>query len=266
MKRVLLVIAIAGLTTMLVFSQKRETRTVSGFTGINASSVFDITVTKGAVESLAIEADDAIMPLVRSEVRDGVLHLYLDNERNLRNIKTLKASVVMKNFDQLSISGACKLTANDLFTSESFKADCSGASHLRVNLKTGNLYINASGACKINLKANVTGDAALDISGTTKFQGELQADNLKFNTSGVCTVDLTGSASAIVVHVSGTSKFNAGDFTVKSATITSSGTSKTTVNASDAIIVNSSGASSVNYKGAPAIQANNSGTSKIRAI
>ena len=228
MKKVLFYVMFTGLFTMFTFGQKKETRTVSGFTEIDASSAFEITVSKGSTESLIIEADEAIMSKVRSEVRNGVLHLYLDDERKVKNVKTLKASVVMKNLDKVSLSGACKLTANDQFTPDRFKGNCSGASSLTLNVNTGELSIDASGVSKIQMKANVTGDAKLDVSGTSKVQAD--------------------------------------DFVVKTATIESSGTSKVTVNVAETLNANSSGASTIEYKGSPAIQANTGGASKIRKI
>ena len=266
MKKVLFFVMCAGLTSMIAFGQKKETRTVSGFTGIDASSVFDITVSRGSAESLVIEADDAIMPQVRSEVRNGVLRLYLDDEKKVKNVKTLKATVVMKNLEKVSLSGACKFTANDLFTPDRFKGDCSGASNLTLHVNTGELNIEASGACKIQIKANVTGNAKLDVSGTSKIQGELKAANVKFDSSGVSSVDLTGSATDFKINVSGTANVKTGDFSVKTATVESSGTSKVTLNVSDALNVNSSGASTIEYKGSPSIQANTGGASKIRKI
>ena len=266
MKRVSLFLAVAGLTTMLVSGQKKETRQVSGFTGINASSAFDITVTKGNAESLVVEADDEVMPYVRSEVRNGVLHLYLDNDKKVKNIKTMKASVVMKNLDKVSLSGASKLTANDLFTSDSFKGDCSGATHMTVHLNTGKLNIDASGASKIQLKANVSGHANLDVSGASKIQWELKAEKVQLDASGVSLVELNGSATDFKVDVSGTSKVAAGDFKVKTATVESSGTSKITVNVADALKVEASGASSIEYQGSPTIEAKTGGASKVRKI
>jgi hypothetical protein len=266
MKRVSLFLAVVGLTTLVAFGQKKETRPVSGFTGIDASSAFDITVTKGGTESLVIEADDAVMPLVRSEVRNGVLHLYFDNNRSVRNIKTLKASVVMKNLDKVSLSGACKLTANDLFTPDKFNGDCSGASNLTVNVNTGELHIDASGASKIQMKANVTGNVIFEVSGVSKIQGELKAANVKLSSSGVSSVELKGSATDFKIDVSGTSNVKAGDFSVKTATVKTSGTSKVTVNVSDVLNVNSSSVSTIEYKGSPTIHANTSGASKVRKI
>jgi len=266
MKKGLLLLIILGLIATVAFSQKRETRQVSGFTGIDASSVFDISVTKGDTESLTIEADNEVLQYVRSEVRNGVLNLYLDNNNKARNIKTLKASIVMKNLDRISLSGACKLTANDLFTSDSFKAGCSGVAKMTVNVSTGQLNLESSGSCNIQIKANVTGDANLNMSGTSKVKGELKAMNVKFNTSGVSSIELTGSANDIIVDVSGSSKIMAENFPVKNAIIRSSGTGKVNVNVSDNLKVNSSGTSTVNYKGSPVIEVNNSRMAKVRSI
>ena len=266
MKRVFLFLLIAGLTTMGAFGQKKEPRSVSGFTGINASSVFEITVAKGGTESLTIEADNEVMQYVRSEVKNGVLNLYLDNRKKVKNIKTLRASIVMKNLDRVILSGACKLTTNDLFTPDKFKGDCSGASGMDVNLNTGQINLESSGACKIKIKVNTTGNADFNVSGTSKIQGDLKAVNTKLNSSGVSSVDLTGSATDFRIDVSGASKINAENFVVKTATVKSSGSGKITVNVNDDLKINSSGASTVNYKGSPTIELNKNRASNVRKL
>jgi len=266
MKRVLLFLLILGLMPVVAFGQKRESRPVSNFTGIDASSVFDITVTKGNTESLAIETDDNVMPYVRSEVRDGVLHLYLDGSNKLKNITGLKAFVVMKNLDKASLSGACKLTANDTFTPDRFLADCSGASNMTVNVNTGQLSVEASGASNITINASVSGGTKLVASGASKIRGKLNATNVVFNSSGVCSLELTGSATDVKMGVSGSSKVKAEDFTVKNAVIVSSGTSKVTVNVTNALKVTSSGAASVYYKGSPTIEISSSKAAKVKKL
>ena len=264
MKRVLLFLVISVLATV-AFSQKKETRQVSGFTGINASSVFEITVSKGSSESLTIEAEAEVLPYIHSEVKNGVLNLYLDNNK-LRNIKSIKATVVMRNFESVSLSGACKLKANDLFTPDKFKIECSGASNMDVNIDTKQLNIEASGACKIGLKANVTGITNMEVSGASKIFGDLRAENVNFSSSGASSIELKGSANDFKIDVSGTSKVLAGDFIVKTSSVKSSGVSKVTVNATNTLKVNSSGTSSVEYKGSPTLELNKNQVSKVRNI
>jgi len=266
MKRVIVFLVIAGLTTMFTFGQKKEIRSVSDFTGIDASGAFDITVTKGDMESLTIEANDEVMQYVRSEVKNGVLRLYLEKgaQKKVKNIKPLKASVVMKDLDKVSLSGACKITANDLFTPESFNGNCAGSSDMTINVNTGQLNIKASGSSKIRMKANVTGNAKMNVSGSSNIQGELKVNDMTFTSSGSNKVDLTGSATDMVIDVAGSSKFNAGGFIVKTTTIQSSGSCKITINAVDTLKIHSSGSSTITYKGSPAIEINSSGSSKVK--
>ena len=266
MKKIVFLV-IAGLMTMFTFGQKVESRSISDFTGINASGAFEITAVKGVAESLTIETSEELMPYVRSEVENGVLHLYLEkNAPKKQNGRTVKTTVVMKDLDKVSLSGACKITANDLFTPKSFNGDCSGSSDMTINISTEQLSIKTSGASKIQMKASVTGDTKMDISGSSDIQGELKTNNIDFSSSGACKVDLTGSATDAIIDMSGSSDFNAGDFTVKTVTIRLSGSSDITVNATDVLNVNSAGSSSVSYKGSPAITIKSSGSSKVKKI
>ncbi len=265
MKKVLLSLMFVGLT-LTAFCQKKETRAVSNFTGIDASSVFDITVTKGNAESLTIEADDAVMPYVRSEVKDGVLNLYIDKDGKTEQIKTLKASIVMKNLEKVSLSGACKLSSKDLFTPDNFKSDCSGASSLTLSLKTGQLTAGSSGASKISLNAEAANTTKFNLSGSSKINVELKAADVQFNNSGVSSVELNGSASSIKIGTSGTSKIKAENFMVKSATIESSGSSNITLYVTETLKVNSSGASTIKYKGSPVVDAKNGGASTVKKL
>ncbi len=266
MKKIFLSLVLAGIT-LAAFCQKTETRAVSSFTGIDASSSFNITVTKGEKESLTIEADDDVMQYVRSEVKQGILRLYLDNNRGkIKNVKTLKASIVMKNLDLVRLSGACKLASDDLFVSDNFNIDCSGASGLNLNIKTNALDVDLSGACNIGLKADVADNAKFDASGASKMQVELTAATVRFSVSGSSKIDLKGSATKFDIGTSGASTIKAADFIATSVTVRSSGASNISVHATESLNVNSSGASTITYKGSPSIEMSGSGSSKIKKI
>jgi len=200
MKRLVLFLVIVELTTIVVCGQKREVRPVSAFTGIKASSLFNITVTKGNTESLTIEAIDEVMPRVRSEVRDSVLHLYLvDNQNgNKRSeVKKLNAFIVMNNLEKVTLSGITKLTSKDLFTPESFKGDISGISSMTINVNTKQLNINMHGISKVKMNAEVTGNAELNLSGIPKVRGKLTADSVVINSRGASTINLKGRAGVL---------------------------------------------------------------------
>lgn len=233
--------------------QVTETRAVSGFTGISASNVFDITVTKGAAESLVITADEKVMPYVRSEVRNGVLKLYLDNDHRPKHmdVNNLKAAVTVKELETVKLSGACKLTSDAVFTPAQFEVGLSGASSLQLAVETGKLSLEVSGASKVTLNATVKEEAEFDLSGATKVQSKLRARRLEVDMSGACNVSLSGSANEAFFDLSGASKIDAGDFTINKATVESSGGTNITLNVEETLLVRSSGSSRIRYKGSP---------------
>jgi hypothetical protein len=264
MKKIILLTILSGMA-LAAAGQLTETRKVSGFTGISASGVFDITVTKGTAESLVITADEDVMPYVRSEVHGGMLKLYLD--RPVRNVKTLKAAITIKELEEVRLSGACKLASEAVFTPANFSGDLSGSTSLRLTVQTGRLSLDASGASRIAIDATVETTAAFDFSGAVQLQGNLKANHLNVDMSGSSKISLAGVANSASFDVSGAVKINAEDLVLKEATVESSGVSAINLHATETINVHSSGASAVRYKGNPTtFDVKTSGASGLKKI
>ena len=270
MKRVLFIFAILGLTTMVTFGQHIESfravgrevprinvedRQVSGFTGINASSVFNITVQRGNMESLVIEADASVMPYVRSEVRNGVLYLSLSRE--FQDIETLNATVVMPNLENVELSGASRLVARDLFTPDRFMFTGNGSNFLDINLNANTLLINVGGISTIELNANVSEYARFSINGVANISGNLITERVFFHYNGVGNVTLTGSATYGRINALGVPTINLVDFPIREATVLAPGVANITVNATHTLSINASGVSTVRYTGAATVTERN---------
>jgi len=249
-------------TSGFLFAQKTETRNVSGFSAIEAGSVFEITVNKSATESLVIEADEKVLPHVRSEVKNGVLKLYLDGK--VTNVKTLKATIGMKELKKIALSGASKLVSNDMFNVPTFDMDLSGACSAKLNIKTDKLNVDASGACKLDLVAEAR-KATFDASGSSRLTLRLTAAEAFFDVSGACKADIKGRADKAVFDVSGACNINAGEWACKVVSADCTGASKLTLNVSERLNVDASGASAISYKGRPIINVETSGTSKVKS-
>lgn len=263
MKKIILLIILSGMA-LAAAGQLTETRTVAGFTGIDASGVFDITVTKGAKESLVITADEKVMPNVRSTVSNGVLKLYID--KSVQNVRTLKAAITVKELETVRLTGACKLSSEAVFTPAKCDIDLSGASSLRLTVKTGQLSLDASGACKVALNATVK-EIEFDLSGAVNVQSELTADRVSVDMSGSCKVELSGAANAAVFDLSGASKVKAADLALKKAEVKTSGAGNVEIYVTEALSVRSSGTSTIRYKGKPsAFEVKTSGASVLKQL
>lgn len=263
MKKIILLIILLG-AAIAAAGQLTETRTVSGFTGIDASGVFDITVTKGATESLVITADEKVMPNVRSKVSNGVLKLYLD--KSVQNVRTLKAAITVKELAMIDLSGACKLSSEDVFTPAKFDIDLSGVSSLRLTVKTGQLSLDASGASKVALNATAK-EIEFELSGAVNLQSELTADRVTVDMSGGCKVELSGAAGNATFDLSGAGKVKAANLALKKAEVKSSGANNVEIYVTEALSVYSSGASTVRYKGKPSVfEVKTSGASVLKRL
>ena len=59
-----------------------DTRTVSAFERVDVGGEYDVVIRVGTTRSVVIEGDDNLLPLIRTEVREGTLHI--DSEKDLR--------------------------------------------------------------------------------------------------------------------------------------------------------------------------------------
>lgn len=244
--------AILPLTLLLAaafaFGQKTQSIPVTGFNGIKASNAIEITLIKGDKAGLIIEASNEVLPYVRSEVQNGVLHLSLQENtpKKLRD-KTIKASITISDLQNISLSGACEVRSNDLFITKDFNLSCSGSSNVSLKVNADNLIVKASGASDIRISATVKNQSEMDITGAS-------------------SIDLNGSSKSLSLEITGASNVKAESFMTNSAEINSSGSSEAYLHVTENLSVISSGASTINYKGSPSIKLNSSGISKVSKI
>src|SRR5512142_1150936 len=72
----------SGLRRMVTGSNVviQENREVSEFNAVSLNGAGELTITQGEKESLVIEAENNLLPLIKSQVRNGVLVIDFDSE------------------------------------------------------------------------------------------------------------------------------------------------------------------------------------------
>ena len=73
---------------------KTEKRELGAFTSVETTGAYEIQITCQQRQSLEIEGDDNILPIIRTEVRDGVLHI--SNEQNYQDMHAWMLSKMEK--------------------------------------------------------------------------------------------------------------------------------------------------------------------------
>lgn len=189
-----------------------EVRNASNFHGIAVSSAFDVYLSQGKEEAVAVSAaDKSDRDMIKVEVKDGILHIGLDKgwKWNSGN-KKLKAYISFRQIDRLTVSGAC-----DVFISGILKAD--------------ELTINQSGASDV--------------------KGKLDVKKLTVDISGASDILVSGVATQLNVEASGASDFKGFDLVTDYCDVRASGASGIRITVNKELSAHASGASDIKYKG-----------------
>lgn len=200
-----------------------ETRSVSGFDSVHISGVGEMTLTQGDRESLTIEADDNVLPLIRSEISNGQLRIGPDNV-SIRSATPIRYRLAFKQLRALHLSGAVRVQAD--------------------NIKTDRLALRISGSGAVSIPALETRSLSSQISG-----------------SGRTTV--AGHADKQEIRISGSGDHRARDLRSTQAEVNISGSGNASLWVDEILNAHISGSGKVEYRGAAAVESHVSGSGRI---
>lgn len=208
-----------------------EKRSVSGFHAVDVSGGIDLYISGGA-EAVAVSASaPRYRDKIRTEVKEGVLHIWYDGSYGLRvefGDRKLKAYVSFSSLDAVKASGGSDIIA------------------------TGDLR------CP-RLK--------LGLSGGSDFKGRVESDNLDIDASGGSDVNITGRAANLVIGASGGSDFHGYGLTAEQCALEASGGSDIHITVTRQLDASASGGSDVYYKGDASLRkSHSSGSSSIKKV
>jgi hypothetical protein len=206
-----------------------QTRNVSDFSSLEVSYPAQVLVRQGTQESLKIEAEDNLMPNLKTEVRNGTLRIFYRREdgKHVNPTKTPKITVTVKDLKDVEFNSAGELVVQ--------------------KLKSDKLDISLSGAGNVELE-------------------DIQTPALSVSLSGAGSATASGTADDLQLNISGFGDFKGGDLHSKSARVDISGAGSATVWADDELSAGISGAGSVNYYGSPTVDRRISGVGGIDSL
>lgn len=201
-------------------AQKTETRELSFFEELKVSGPFTVQLTSSLEDQLTITADPAIISLVVTEVKDGILRIHPKKNAYLKNIrwKEVELKIPFVPLKKISQSGSGKITSPTPMVVPSIALRQSGSGNMTLTLQTKKTILNASGSGRVELKGE-TQKLQAKLSGA----GQLQLQNITakegdFTLSGSgeiqthCTHRLKGNVSGsgkILYHGEPQEKLNA---------------------------------------------------------
>lgn len=189
---------------------KKERKTDS-FTGIRVSSGIDVYLTQGNNISVEVEADENLHEYILTEVKNGVLNVYVDNI-SIRDAERKRVNVTMKEINSVRTT-----SAGDVVGETPIKAD--------------NLELSASSA----------GNISLDVT----------AKEIEIDISSSGDITLSGEADILDASLSSAGDLNAYKLKVREADISASSAGDADVNVVEKLTARASSAGDINYMGEP---------------
>lgn len=273
MKKVFLMFVMLAFTIASYAGDISKNVKVSSFDGLDISSYFDVTVSKGGKSSVNIIVDEELEPYIIVKVTNNVLRLGLDTDRMPRSLRnnngnrTLEAQITMSSLRKLDVSGASRFYTADSFNENKFEGDFSGAAKVNgLSLTVSDADFDISGASSVDLSLKGVSNGSFDISGASNVSLDIDADRCEFDVSGASNLEsngridylsaeasgaskcfFTGDAGSAEYDVSGASKISAEKMIVKDLKVDLSGASSISANVTESIEVEASGSSSLKY-------------------
>lgn len=203
-----------------------ETRQVSQFDQVTVSGSGELFLEQGDEESLAIEADDNLLPLIESDVHGGRLSLG-PRHVNLRPTERIQYRLKVRNLRSLHLSGSIRGEAG--------------------TVKTDRLDLSISGSGAMQLAQLETGTFSTRISGS----GSTSA---------------AGHAQRQEIHISGSGAHHAPDLKCQEAHANISGSGDASLWVDDMLSARISGSGRIAYRGNAQVDSRVSGSGRIRHL
>jgi hypothetical protein len=183
---------------------KKQARNVGQFNAIALSISAQVEVRPGATESVTVEADDNVLPLVETVVENGVLKIrFTRRSLNLSNA-TIRVAVQARRIDSLAVGGSGSIDAHAL-KAPALRMDIGGSGSIRLRAPetdaldvnvggSGNLEATGGNARRVAVGIGGSGDVKLDstraVHATVNIAG---SGNVQLNVREVLKVTIAGS-------------------------------------------------------------------------
>ncbi len=206
---------------------KSETRDVGTFTGIALAMDALVEVRNGAQDSVAVEAEDNIVPLIETVVEGNTLQIRFKDKVSSVRAKEIRIVVTARAIDSLSVSGTGDIRAEAL-KSQAFNIRITGSGDIRI----------------VNL----------------------DSPSLKVAISGSGDITVGGRIDALQASIAGSGNLKSGKLEAKRATVKIAGSGYARLWARERLAVSIAGSGDIDYYGDPALTQSMAGSGTIKRL
>ena len=179
---------------------RSEQRDVAGFDQISLSGSGEVRVEQTGVESLTVEAEENLLPLLETRVDDGRLTLGSKPNVNISPTRPIRYHVTVKSLTAVGVSGSGSYRVEGIDTPR-LRADISGSGSATLAGRADDVRLTISGSGNYDAAQLASKTASVEISGSGSATVNA-SERVEAHVSGSGSVRYLGSPS-VEKHVSG---------------------------------------------------------------
>jgi hypothetical protein len=204
-----------------------DSRPLAHFNAVALALPAHVEVHLGDSESVAIEADDNLMPLIETSVEKGTLRIHPARDNLELKAHTLKIVVNAKQVERIALGGSGSVVADVLRAPQ--------------------------------LKFQIGGSGSIDVA-------RVECESAAASLGGSGHLKLAGKAKELIVKIGGSGAVLAGGLHAHEVSVSTAGSGEATVWAEDALRVSSAGSGDVGYYGDPKVTTVAAGSGSVKRL
>ena len=220
---------------------------VSRFDVVTLAASGDVYIEQGNTESLTIEADDNILPLLRNRVIGGELILDTRPNQSLTPSQPIIYRLTIKDLSRVTLNGS-----GNFFV---------------VPLETKKIEISLRGSGNISFDDLTVEQVAIDLIGSGNIDiEELAADRVETSMPGSGDITLNGKATLQNISIDGSGNYRAADLETSRAEIKIPGSADVFVWVLDELNTDVDGSGEIHYFGSPTVHESGLGSGNLSPL
>jgi hypothetical protein len=234
---------------------KEATRDVQKFSRLELelpANVMVVQVAASESESLSIQADDNVIPLIKSDVSNGVLRIYGDRERGFSTKNEIKMKLNVKTLDGIELKGSGDVFGESL-TGDKLDIIVRGSGDVGFkSLKANEFSVAVKGSGDIKVLSLAAKNVTAQVHGSGDISlGQMDASDTKLSVHGSGDVKAEGKSDRVDIEVHGSGDVRAGSLKARDATVRVRASGDAEVYASEKLVASVMGSGDIRYSGAP---------------
>ncbi|MGE5071834.1 MAG: head GIN domain-containing protein [Anaerolineae bacterium] len=178
-----------------------EQRTVADFTAVELAGSADVNILLGEAQSVNVEADDNILPLIETKVTNGKLFVGTKSNVDYTTTNHVVVTVVVKSLDHVTLSGSGKVTVGDMHGTD-LSVSLPGSGNINVEGSVDHLNISLAGSGMVQCNGLKAKDAIVTLAGSGTIN-VYASESLNATVQGSGAIHYDGNPANVTKNISG---------------------------------------------------------------